>query len=99
MKNLFERPPTVSSLRAGEVINNTFRYLGTIRTGEIFYIFSRLDPYEQAELMEKEKGQQASDGKPAPTAQPSQPVQQSPPTPTAATGASDGTRPRRASSP
>jgi hypothetical protein len=99
MKNLFERPPTASSLREGEVINNTFRYLGTIHTGEVFYIFSRLDPYEQAELLEKEKQQQASDGKTAPTTQPSQPVQQSPPTPTAATGASDDTRPRRASSP
>jgi hypothetical protein len=93
MKNLFERPPSAASLRAGEVINNTFRYLGTVRTGEVFYIFSRLDPYEQAELMEKEKRRQASDSNGAPGAQ------TSPPAPTAATDGSDGTRPRRASSP
>jgi hypothetical protein len=46
---LFERPPQVASLRAGEVLRNTFRYLGTVRTGESFYVFARLDPYEQAE--------------------------------------------------
>lgn len=99
MKNLFERPPTTASLRTGEVINNTFRYLGTVRTGEIFYVFARLDPYEQAELMQKEKQQQSSDGKTAPATQSSQPLQQSPPAPTAASGAGDGTRPRRTSSP
>ncbi len=34
-------------------INNTFRFLGTVRAGEAFYVFARLDPYEQAELTEK----------------------------------------------
>jgi len=34
-------------------LQNNFRYLGVVRTGEIFYLFARLDPYEQAELMEK----------------------------------------------
>ena len=86
-KNLFERPPSISSLRVGEVINNTFRYLGTVRTGELFYIFARLDPYEQAELMEKRP--QSSDGKTQPVAQPA---------PTASTGAGDQSRPRRAAS-
>jgi hypothetical protein len=100
MKNLFERPPSAAELRIGEVINNTFRYLGTVRAGEVFYIFSRLDPYEQSELMNKEKRQQAADGKTLPVGQPSQPEQQSQPAaPTAATGAGDDTRPRRASSP
>jgi hypothetical protein len=98
MKNLFDRPPIAASLRVGEVVNNTFRYLGTVRSGEIFYIFSRLDPYEEAELREKEKRAQASDGNttkpPAPSSQP----QPSPPAPTATTGAQDNTRPRRASS-
>lgn len=46
-------PPEVSRLQTGEVIRNTFRYLGVVRTGEIFYLFARLDPYEQAELTEK----------------------------------------------
>jgi hypothetical protein len=46
-------PPQLSRLQAGEVIRNTFRYLGPVRSGEIFYLFARLDPYEQAELTEK----------------------------------------------
>jgi hypothetical protein len=46
-------PPQVTSLRAGEILRNTFRFLGTVRSGETFYLFARLDPYEQAELNEK----------------------------------------------
>lgn len=53
--SLFEHPPRPAALRVGKVFNNTFRFLGTVRAGEIFYIFARLDPYEQAELMEQEK--------------------------------------------
>jgi hypothetical protein len=87
MKNLFEQPPKPAALRVGEVISNKFRYLGTVRSGELFYIFARLDPYEQAELMEKEKQQQAQQNK---AAQPAATA------PTASAG--DGTRPRRTSS-
>ena len=46
-------PPQISTLKAGEVLRNTFRYLGMVRSGEPFYVFARLDPYEQAELSEK----------------------------------------------
>jgi hypothetical protein len=46
-------PPQIARLRTGEVVRNTFRYLGTVRAGETFYLFARLDPYEQAELTEK----------------------------------------------
>lgn len=53
--SLFERPPRINSLVVGKVFNNTFRFLGTVRAGEMFYVFARLDPYEQAELMEQEK--------------------------------------------
>ncbi|MBD0371710.1 MAG: hypothetical protein ICV60_12795 [Pyrinomonadaceae bacterium] len=96
MKNLFEQPPSAASLRVGEVINNTFRYLGAVRAGEVFYIFSRLDPYEQAELMEKEKRQKTQDSS---AQRGAQPPATGPPAPTAATE-SDGNeaRPRRASS-
>jgi len=52
---LFERPRPAASFKVGEVVNNTFRFLGTVRSGEIFYLFARLDPYEQAELNEKNK--------------------------------------------
>jgi hypothetical protein len=55
MRNIFERPPALSALEANQVINNTFRFLGVERTGDVFYIFERLDPYEQADLMQKAK--------------------------------------------
>jgi hypothetical protein len=48
------QPPAPLSLKVGEVIRNTFRFLGPVRSGgEVFYLFARLDPYEQAELTEK----------------------------------------------
>ena len=47
------QPPQAARLRAGEVLKNTFRFLGVVRAGESFYLFARLDPYEQAELTEK----------------------------------------------
>ena len=54
MRLLFgSQPPQPAQLKAGEVVRNTFRYLGVVRSGETFYLFARLDPYEQAELSEK----------------------------------------------
>ena len=50
---LFENPPRFQALRIGEVVRTTFRYLGVVRSGETFYIFARLDPYEQAEVMQR----------------------------------------------
>lgn len=50
---LFEKPPPPRRFRVGMVLNNTFRYLGAVRAGETFYVFARLDPYEQAELQGK----------------------------------------------
>jgi hypothetical protein len=50
---LFERPPQSQALRIGEVLQTKFRYLGNVRAGELFYVFARLDPYEQSELMER----------------------------------------------
>ena len=46
-------PPQPARLKTGEILRNTFRFLGVVRTGEPFYLFARLDPYEQAELNEK----------------------------------------------
>ena len=45
-------PPQAAKLKPGEVLRNTFRFLGVVRAGETFYLFARLDPYEQAELSE-----------------------------------------------
>lgn len=53
---LFERPPVPATLKVGQVLKNTFRYLGSVRSGEVFYVFARLDPYEQAELTQKSSG-------------------------------------------
>jgi hypothetical protein len=53
LRLLFEHPPRFQTLRVGEVVQTTFRYLGMVRSGDSFYIFARLDPYEQAELLKK----------------------------------------------
>jgi len=47
------QPPQAARLKVGDVLKNTFRFLGVVRAGESFYLFARLDPYEQAELTEK----------------------------------------------
>ena len=56
--------PSPSRLKAGEVVRNTFRFLGVVRTGEVFYLFARLDPYEQAEQTEKAVSSKAEPGRP-----------------------------------
>jgi hypothetical protein len=53
LSTLFERPPKPGSLKVGAVLNGTFRFLGSVRSGEIFYVFARLDPYEQVEATGK----------------------------------------------
>jgi len=82
---LFEFPPKPGTLKANEVIANKFRFLAIIHSGEVFYLFARLDPYEQAELIQRQKKDQAtlSSGS-APGAANGQPVGQT------------NTRPRRA---
>ena len=49
---IFENPPSPRSFRVNQIVTNTFRYLGTANIGEVFYVFARLNPYEQAALME-----------------------------------------------
>jgi hypothetical protein len=51
-------------LKVGEVQRNTFRFLGTVRSGEVFYLFARLDVYEQAELAEKAVSTKTAPSKP-----------------------------------
>jgi hypothetical protein len=58
---LFDPEPQPSEFRVGEIVNNTFRYLGTVRVAEPFYLFARLDIYEQAELSQKGQAQPAPD--------------------------------------
>lgn len=62
LRTIFEHPPKPSLFRQNEVIANKFRYLGSIRTGDTFYLFARLDPYEQAEFLQRDtKGKAALD--------------------------------------
>ncbi len=81
----FEEPPKPSELQEGGLLEFKFKYLGTVTTrGGKFYLFARLDPYEQAELRKKgeAKPQPATDAAAEPTA-----------------GSDAAVRPRRASPP
>ncbi len=53
MRLILERPPRPETLHQGDIVRGTFRFLGVVRYGEKFYVFARLDPYEQAELAEQ----------------------------------------------
>jgi hypothetical protein len=92
LKNLFEDPPQPGTFHVGDVLNNTFRFLGTVRTGELFYLFARLDPYEQAELMQKEKERNRARAESEASQATTKPA-------TTPASASETTRPRRAGSP
>ncbi len=52
---LFETPPNPNTFRVNEIIANKFRFLAAVHSTEVFYIFARLDPYEQADLMQRQK--------------------------------------------
>jgi hypothetical protein len=41
-----DAPPKIADLRAGETYAG-YRYLGAVRNRETFYIFARLDPFEE----------------------------------------------------
>jgi hypothetical protein len=51
-RQFFDDPvPEASELEPGLLVDYKFRFLGTVAArGEKFYLFARLDPYEQAEL-------------------------------------------------
>ena len=81
----FEAPPKPEELQEGGVLEYKFRYLGPVLSrGEKFYLFARLDPYEQAELRKKGEAtrQPAANAAAPPTA-----------------GADATVRPRRVSAP
>jgi hypothetical protein len=63
-RTIFEQPPQPATLRVNEVFGNKFRFLGSIHTGETFYVFARLDPYEQADLIQRGSKASASAGLP-----------------------------------
>jgi hypothetical protein len=62
---LFERPPRFATVKVGDVLQSTFRYLGSVRSGEVFHVFSRLDPYEQSELIEQANHTNGNDANPS----------------------------------
>ena len=66
LRTLFENPPNPKTFRVNQIVTNTFRYLGVVNTGDMFYVFARLDPYEQASLMESKTGQASAATEPPP---------------------------------
>lgn len=98
-EQLFEPPwPAPSELKAGEVIEYKLKYLGAVASrGERFYVFARLDPYEQAELRKKAvEGRPQADSRAAAQTPPVSPQ----PAPAQHPSATDSrVRPRRASAP
>jgi hypothetical protein len=112
-EQLFEAPwPEPAALQVGEVIEYKLRYLGAVvARGERFYLFARLDPYEQAELRKKAgeakapADTRAATPQPAPT-QTTQPAAAPQPAPAQHPAAAQHpattdarVRPRRASAP
>ena len=58
---LFETPPPPSELQVGATLEYKFKFMGAVAArGERFYLFARLDPYEQAE--ERKKAAEAEAG-------------------------------------
>ena len=57
---LFEHPPRPATFRSHEIVADKFRFLGVERSGDIFYLFARLDPYEQADLIQKRVKKEAT---------------------------------------
>ncbi|HEX3560085.1 MAG TPA: hypothetical protein VHU19_12835 [Pyrinomonadaceae bacterium] len=85
-------PPKPAELQAGEVLEYKLKYLGAVESrGERFFLFARLDPYEQAELRRKAAEGKSQTNARAATPQPA--AAQQPATTDA------HARPRRASAP
>lgn len=86
----FDDLPNPELLQVGETLNYQLRFLGPVASGrEKFYLFARLDPYEQAELRKKGEPQPTrSAPPPAPHSAVSQPTATEP-----------ANRPRRVNSP
>ena len=89
---LFDGPlPKPADLQVGGVLEYKLRYLGSVSArGEQFYLFARLDPYEQVELRKKGEAKSQTNAH-AVTTQPAAATQP------ASTGPS--TRPRRINTP
>jgi hypothetical protein len=62
LRTLFERPPSPASFHPNEILADKFRFLGAVHSGEVFYLFARLDPYEQAELMQRHNAEMLKTG-------------------------------------
>ena len=74
---IFEKAPRFIHLRPNEIVANKFRFLARANTGEVFYVFARLDPYEQAALIEQQSANSARSTVPEPAAAKGQRVGQS----------------------
>lgn len=68
-EQLFEEPlPKASELQQGSVLQFKLKFLGVVLSrGEKFYLFARLDPYEQAELRKQGEAKAGANGDAAST--------------------------------
>lgn len=91
---LFDLPPELHQLQEGELLGYQFRFVGAADAGrDRFYVFARLDPYEQAELRKNEKEKKRPPAKP-PGAGDAQPAAADPDSAT-----TTNSRPRRVGNP
>ena|SRR5215207_3684865 len=74
LDQLFESPPEPEELQVGTTLEYKYKFLGVVAArGERFYLFARLDPYEQAEERKKAEagaGPSAHAATASPTASP-----------------------------
>jgi len=71
LNQLFETPPQPADLQVGTTLEYKIKFLGAVAArGERFYLFARLDPYEQAEERKKAEASGAQPAAHAATAGP-----------------------------
>ena len=104
LDQLFEAPPTPADLRVGETLEYKFKFLGTVAArGERFFLFARLDPYEQAEARKNTAGGKQAETQAAPQQKPQtdpqKPQADSHATTAGPTPPGASSRPRRVSAP
>ena len=94
---LFDEPPRAESLRVGETLFYQFRFLGAVASGrDRFYVFARLDPFEQAELKKKAEAEQRQQQQHSTTAPPASNTTTTPPRGEGVDEQPAAVRPRRA---
>ncbi|MBC7795484.1 MAG: hypothetical protein H7Z37_01265 [Pyrinomonadaceae bacterium] len=56
--------PRIADLRENEIYDSVYRYLGTSKSTETFYIFARLNPFEEQAVRETQQNKDVTSTKP-----------------------------------